>query len=258
MVKLARWALLLSILRCVATADNEPAADESDDHYYQVLGVPQTCAKNEIKSAYRKLALEHHPDKNPHRKEEATKKFEKVSEAYEVLADNKQRKVYDKLGHSEFQARRRGDGEEAPRDFDFRPMEPMEVFKMFFGTHNPFVDGMPFLDMGDGGAVFTLNLGGPGGGGGDDDSPEMFFNNIFGGGMEAMSTDQTMVEQRGDKTVQTHIHTETHDGLKETTTEETTIDPDGTRHTNKRHTSVPAKRGKRDPVMARVLHIGAF
>ena len=44
--------------------------------------------------------------------------------------------------------------------------------------------------MGDGGAVFTLNLGGPGGGGGDDDSPEMFFNNIFGGGMEAMSTDR--------------------------------------------------------------------
>jgi len=65
--------------------------------YYDVLGVSKTADKNEIKKAYRKLALKYHPDKNPDDKE-AEDKFKEVNEAYEVLSDEDKRKRYDQFG----------------------------------------------------------------------------------------------------------------------------------------------------------------
>ncbi|MEM7175622.1 MAG: molecular chaperone DnaJ [Chlamydiota bacterium] len=65
--------------------------------YYKVLNVAQTATQEEIKKAYRKLALKHHPDKNPD-DAEAEAKFKEVSEAYEVLSDEKKRQIYDQYG----------------------------------------------------------------------------------------------------------------------------------------------------------------
>nr|XP_005887088.1 PREDICTED: dnaJ homolog subfamily B member 8 [Bos mutus] len=67
-------------------------------NYYQVLGVQASASPEDIKKAYRKLALRWHPDKNPDNKEEAEKKFKQVSEAYEVLSDSKKRSLYDRAG----------------------------------------------------------------------------------------------------------------------------------------------------------------
>lgn len=67
--------------------------------YYKILGVKKNADKKEIKKAYRKLALKHHPDKHKEEeKEAATKKFEDVAEAYEVLSDPEKRRIYDQVG----------------------------------------------------------------------------------------------------------------------------------------------------------------
>jgi curved DNA-binding protein len=65
--------------------------------YYALLGVPRTAGEEEIKSAYRKLALKHHPDRNQGNKA-AENKFKEINEAYEVLSDPQKRKLYDQFG----------------------------------------------------------------------------------------------------------------------------------------------------------------
>src|SRR5688572_13390867 len=67
--------------------------------YYEVLEVTRTATDQEIKSAYRKLAFQHHPDRNPGKKE-AEEKFKEAAEAYAVLADADKRRLYDKFGHA--------------------------------------------------------------------------------------------------------------------------------------------------------------
>ena len=71
----------------------------SKHDYYEVLGVPRTASDQDIKSAYRKLALKYHPDRNPGRKD-AEDKFKEAAEAYAVLADTDKRHLYDRLGHA--------------------------------------------------------------------------------------------------------------------------------------------------------------
>src|SRR5271157_409070 len=66
--------------------------------YYEVLGVERKAGDQEIKSAYRKLALQHHPDRNPDAKEAAEEKFKEITEAYSVLADGDKRAAYDRFG----------------------------------------------------------------------------------------------------------------------------------------------------------------
>ncbi|RUR08097.1 J domain-containing protein [Legionella sp. km772] len=63
---------------------------------YEILNVNETAGQDEIKKAYRKLALKHHPDKNPNDKENAEKKFKQIAAAYEVLSDEVKRKHYDR------------------------------------------------------------------------------------------------------------------------------------------------------------------
>lgn len=72
----------------------------SSDKYYQILGVSKTAAAEDIKKAYRKLAVKWHPDRNPDKKELADKKFKEIGEAYAVLSDPQKRKLYDQFGEA--------------------------------------------------------------------------------------------------------------------------------------------------------------
>lgn len=122
--------------------------------YYQILDIQRTASDGEIKKAYRKLALKWHPDKNPNNLEEANKRFRELSEAYEVLSDEKKRKIYDQYGKEGLMGDRGQRGYRSSRhhhhdDFEgfdimggfpfvFRP--PEEVFREFFGGNSPFAD----------------------------------------------------------------------------------------------------------------------
>ncbi|XP_077555107.1 dnaJ heat shock protein family (Hsp40) member B6 mrj isoform X1 [Haemaphysalis longicornis] len=129
--------------------------------YYAILIIPRNASTDDIKKAYRKLALKWHPDKNPDKKEEAERRFKEISEAYEVLSDDKKRKVYDRYGkeglngsaggmragarhnhhhHHHYNGGGLGgmggffeEGFAAPF-FSFTFRDPEEVFREFFGT----------------------------------------------------------------------------------------------------------------------------
>ena len=95
--------------------------------YYQILGVSRTATAEEIKTAYRKLAMKYHPDRNQGNKE-AEEKFKEIAEAYEVLSDPGKRERYDRFGHEGVKAGSYGGGFHDPFDL-FR-----EVFGGGFGT----------------------------------------------------------------------------------------------------------------------------
>ena len=84
--------------------------------YYHVLGVSKNASEEELKRAYRKLAMKYHPDKNPNKKE-AEERFKEINEAYAVLSDKEKRKQYDTFGAEGF--RQRFTQEDIFRGFDF-------------------------------------------------------------------------------------------------------------------------------------------
>ena len=93
--------------------------------YYEVLGVGKDAGEEEIKKAYRKLALKYHPDRNPGDKA-AEESFKEVGEAYEILTDPQKRAAYDQYGHAAFDPRSR-----AGRGGGFH--DPFELFREVFG-----------------------------------------------------------------------------------------------------------------------------
>ena len=71
--------------------------------YYELLGVSKTATDAELKSAFRKLAMKHHPDKNPGDHARPRSKFKELNEAYQVLSDGQKRAAYDRFGHAAFE-----------------------------------------------------------------------------------------------------------------------------------------------------------
>ena len=104
--------------------------------YYEVLGVSRTVTDVELKSAYRKLALQYHPDRNPNNPD-AEERFKEVSEAYAILADSEKRAVYDRYGHA-------GLGSAASQGAGFDPsvfQDFSDIFGEFFGFGDMFGGG---------------------------------------------------------------------------------------------------------------------
>jgi molecular chaperone DnaJ len=108
--------------------------------YYEVLGVDRNIGEEDLKRAYRKMAVKYHPDKNPG-DHEAEEKFKELGEAYEALSDPNKRAAYDRYGHAAFQNGMGGGG--------FH--DPFDLFKEVFSG-------------GGGGGVFEQFFGGGGGG----------------------------------------------------------------------------------------------
>ncbi len=94
--------------------------------YYEVLGLPRTASDEEVRKAFRKLALEYHPDRN--RSPDATERFKEVNEAYQVLTDSEKRARYDRMGHAGVNTNG-GAGFEGFTDFGGFG----DIFEAFFG-----------------------------------------------------------------------------------------------------------------------------
>ena len=114
--------------------------------YYKVLDVDKNATEEEIKKAYRKMALRFHPDKN--KEADAEEKFKEISEAYEVLSDKDKRAAFDRFGS---EGMRGGSGSQFSSSYSGRrPTDPFELFRTFFGGRDPFSEAFgddPFSSM---------------------------------------------------------------------------------------------------------------
>lgn len=111
----------------------------ANSDYYQVLGVSRDASDSEIKKAYRKLAIQYHPDKNPGDKE-AEEKFKEISAAFDILKDPEKRAKYDQFGHDAFRGGYSSGG-----------VDPFDLFKDVFGGGNSGGFGSIFEDFFGGG-----------------------------------------------------------------------------------------------------------
>jgi len=99
--------------------------------YYEILGLDRNASTEDVKKAYRKLAIQYHPDKNPGDKE-AEEKFKEISEAYEVLSQPEERRKYDQLGHEAYKSGA-GAGAGGARGRGGPEMDPFDIFSQVFG-----------------------------------------------------------------------------------------------------------------------------
>ena len=119
--------------------------------FYAILGVGRNATADEIKKAYKKMALKWHPDRNPNSQKEATEKFKEVSEAFQVLNDPEKKQIYDMYGEEGLNGnipnpgQQEGSGGNFSFNFNGSPFtftsssfkNPEDIFKMFFGDGDP-------------------------------------------------------------------------------------------------------------------------
>jgi len=116
--------------------EGEFLAANTKRDYYEVLGVTRTATDVEIKSAYRKLAMTYHPDRNPNNPD-AEEKFKEITEAYAILADGEKRSLYDRFGHAGVSGSAAG-----PAGFDPAIFQDFgDIFGEFFGFGDLFGGG---------------------------------------------------------------------------------------------------------------------
>jgi molecular chaperone DnaJ len=116
----------------------------AEKDYYDILGVPRTASKDDIKKAYRRLAMKYHPDMNKDNQKASEEKFKDVSEAYEVLMDDEKRARYDQFGVEGVQSTFRTGG------FDWSDFTHFQDISDLFGS----------MGFGSGGSVFDSLFGG--------------------------------------------------------------------------------------------------
>ena len=126
--------------------------DLSSDCYYKNLGISKNASDAEIKSAYRKLALKYHPDKNKDSADKASENFKKVSEAYDCLSDKEKREIFDTYGKRGLESGGCGGGGFGGSHF----INPDDIFRQFFSAQGGFNDDFG----GFGGGGFSFNMGG--------------------------------------------------------------------------------------------------
>lgn len=147
------------------------------EDYYKTLGVSKTASADEIKKAYRKLAVKYHPDKNPGDKA-AEEKFKAVSQAYEVLSDNAKRKQYDQFGSDYFSGSHPGNAGGA--------------YQRGGQGYSTYSSGGGFSGFSDPRDLFSQMFGGGGGG-----NASFSFEDLFGGGGGASSRRRRTAANRG-------------------------------------------------------------
>nr|ABR17123.1 unknown [Picea sitchensis] len=111
--------------------------------YYIILNVGRRASEDDLKKAYRKLAMKWHPDKNPNNKKEAEAKFKQISEAYEVLSDPQKRAIYDQYGEEGLKGQVPPPGASSfagrgGSNVRFNPRNAEDIFAEFFGDSSPF------------------------------------------------------------------------------------------------------------------------
>ncbi|GAB1597618.1 dnaJ homolog subfamily B member 5-like [Argonauta hians] len=106
--------------------------------YYKILGLAKNATEDDVRKAYRKMALKYHPDKN--KSPGAEEKFKEVAEAYEILSDKEKREIYDSYGEEGLRGNvPGGTGGERSSNFSYAfHCDPHETFRMFFGDDIPF------------------------------------------------------------------------------------------------------------------------
>ncbi|WCJ28034.1 DNAJ heat shock family protein [Euphorbia peplus] len=113
--------------------------------YYKVLQVDRSAKDDDLKKAYRKLAMKWHPDKNPKNKKDAEAKFKQISEAYDVLSDPQKRAIYDQYGEEGLKGQVPPPGagggfgnDSGSTTFRFNPRSADDIFSEIFGFSSPF------------------------------------------------------------------------------------------------------------------------
>lgn len=198
--------------------------------YYAVLGISKDASENDIKKAYRKMALKYHPDKN--KSSGAEERFKEIAEAYEVLSDPKKRSTYDKFGEEGLKG--------SPGGFStgsFHGADPFEVFSRVFGG-----SGGPGESM-FGGGFGGFQKSGPGG-------TRIFMNGS--GGMNPFGFEQMDFENYGSRRAKDEpIYRDLHVSLEELATgctkklkiNKQVLSPDGTSQREAKILTIDVKPG---------------